>query len=185
MLQMKKVYIIAFGLISVLVCNAQNRLMTKAATISFYSKAPMENIEATNKSGVSVIDKTTGQLEFSVLLKGFSFEKALMQEHFNENYVESDLFPKTGFKGKITDQSKVNFAKEGIYNVPITGTLSLHGVSKEITTSATITIRNGVTEAEATFNIDVEDYKIKIPSIVKDKIAKTIKITVKANYQPL
>ena len=97
---MKKVCLIALGIISVFICNAQNRLMTKSATISFYSKAPMENIEATNKLGVSVIDKTTGQLEFSVLLKGFSFEKALMQEHFNENYVDSDLFPKAGFKGK-------------------------------------------------------------------------------------
>jgi len=183
---MKKVYLIAIGIILVFICNAQNRLITKAATISFYSKAPMENIEATNKSGISVIDKNTGQLEFSVLLKGFNFERALMQEHFNENYVESDQFPKAGFKGKITDQTKVNFAKDAIYNVPITGILTLHGVSKEITTTAaTITIRNGITEGEAAFNINVADFNIKIPSIVKDKIAKTVKITVKATYQTL
>jgi len=182
---MKKIYLIAIGIISIFICNAQNRLMTKAATISFYSKAPMENIEATNKSGISVIDKTTGHLEFSVLLKGFNFERALMQEHFNENYVESDQFPKAGFKGKITDQTKVNFSKDGIYNVPITGVLTLHGVLNEITTSATITIRNGITEGEAAFNIDIEDYKIKIPAIVKDKIAKKVKITVKATYQTL
>ncbi len=182
---MKKVYLIAIGIVSVFICNAQNRLITRAATIGFYSKTPMENIEAINKSGISVIDKTTGQLEFSVLLKGFSFEKALMQEHFNENYLESDQFPKAGFKGKITDQSKVNFTKDGMYNVPITGVLTLHGVSKEITTSAIITIRNGITEGEADFNIDITDYKIKIPSIVKEKIAKSIKITVKALYQSL
>lgn len=182
---MKKVYLIAIGVISIFICNAQNRLISRAVTVSFYSKALMENIEATNKSGISVIDKVTGQLEFSVLLKGFSFEKALMQEHFNENYVESDQFPKAGFKGKITDQTKINFTKDGIYNVPITGILTLHGVSKEVTTSATITIRSGVTEGEASFNIDITDYKIKIPSIVKDKIAKTIKITIKAPYQSL
>ena len=182
---MKKICLIALGIITGFICNAQSRLITKAATISFYSKAPMENIEATNKAGISVIDKSTGQLEFSVLLKGFSFEKALMQEHFNENYVESDQFPKAGFKGKIIDQTKVNFTKDGIYNVPISGVLTLHGISKDVTTAATISIRNGITEGEATFNIDITDYKIKIPSIVNDKISKTIKITVKAQYQTL
>lgn len=182
---MKKIFLVTIGIMFILICHAQNRLITRAATIGFYSKAPMENIEAINKSGISVIDKATGQLEFSVLLKGFSFEKALMQEHFNENYVESDLFPKAGFKGKITELSKVNFAKDGLYNVPIKGILNLHGVSKEITTSATITIHNGTTVGEAAFNIDITDYKIKIPSIVNDKIAKIIKITVKAIYQSL
>lgn len=182
---MKKICLIAIGIISSFFCNAQNRLITKSAIISFYSNSPMENIEATNKAGLSVIDKNTGQFEFSVLLKGFSFERALMQEHFNEDYVESDQFPKAGFKGKITDQTKINFIKDGIYNVPITGILTLHGASKEIANSAIITIHNGVTVGEATFNIDVADFNIKIPSIVKDKIAKTIKITVKAQYQSL
>ncbi len=182
---MRKVYLIIIGIVSIFICNAQNRLITKSAIIGFYSNAPLENIEAFNKSGISVIDKVTGQLEFSILLKGFTFKKALMQEHFNENYVESDQFPKAGFKGKITDQTKINFTKDGIYNVPITGMLTLHGVTKEVITSATIAIRSGIAEGEASFNIDITDYKIKIPSIVKDKIAKTIKITVKAIYQTL
>src|SRR5882762_5343542 len=106
---MKKVLLLAAGLVIGALAFSQDRVFTRKGQISFYSKAPLEDIEAHNKAAVRVLDKTTGQLEFSVLMKGFEFEKALQQEHFNEDYVESDKYPKAVFKGKLADVSKVKF----------------------------------------------------------------------------
>ncbi len=179
---MKKVLFVLILFITIS-AQAQSRLVSRSATIRFFSKAPMENIEAVNSNGISVIDKTTGQLEFSVLMKGFSFEKALMQEHFNENYVESDQFPKAVFKGKIENLQTVDFSKEGLYNTSVSGTLQFHGVTKPVATKVTLTVKNGVVTGETNFDILLEDYGIKIPALVKDKIAKNVRITVKAPYQ--
>lgn len=181
---MKKLLIITSVLITCLVSFSQDRILTRAGKISFYSKAPMEDIEAHNKAAISVVDKTTGQMEFSVLLKGFEFEKALMQEHFNEKYVESDKFPKATFKGKINDISKVNFGKDGKYSVTISGKLTLHGETKDITANGTFTIQGGVVNGTSEFVVGVDDFKIVIPGIMKDKIAKTVKVTVNCNYEP-
>jgi hypothetical protein len=105
---MKQKFIVITALLLIAaVTNAQEKLFTKTGKISFFSKTPMEDIEAHNKATISVLDKTSGQLEFSVLMKGFEFEKALMQEHFNENYVESDKFPKANFKGRLADIGKL------------------------------------------------------------------------------
>ncbi len=179
---MKKVLIV-LTLFITLSAQAQSRLVCRSATIRFFSKAPMENIEAVNSNGISVIDKTTGQLEFSVLMKGFSFEKALMQEHFNENYVESDQFPKAIFKGKLDNFQSINIAKDGLYTTTVTGTMQLHGITKPITTKVSLTVKNQLITGESNFEIVLEDYGIKIPSLVKDKISKTVLITIKAPYQ--
>jgi len=180
---MKRGLLLAAGLIIGMLAFTQDRIFTRKAAISFYSKAPMEDIEAHNNAAVSVIDKTTGLLEFSVLMKGFEFEKALQQEHFNENYVESDKYPKATFKGKMTDVSKVKFTTDGSYTVPVTGQLTLHGETKDITTNATITVKSGAVSGHTEFTISLDDYKIKIPALVKDKIAKSVKIVVNANYE--
>jgi polyisoprenoid-binding protein YceI len=163
--------------------SAQDKLLTRNGSISFYSKAPLEDIEANTQTAVSVLDKKTGQIEFSVLIKSFAFEKALMQEHFNENYLESDKFPKSVFKGRIEDLIKINFDKEGKYMVSVTGQLTLHGETQTLTTPATITIQKGGALANADFNITLSDYKISIPSLVKDKISKTVKVTVNLKYE--
>jgi polyisoprenoid-binding protein YceI len=164
--------------------SAQDRLLTRNGSISFYSKAPLEDIEASTQTAVSALDKKTGQLEFSVLIKSFAFEKALMQEHFNENYLESDKFPKSVFKGWIEDVSKVNFGEDGKYNVVVTGDLTIHGESQRVTTHAIITIQKGIASANAEFNINLADYKITIPSLVQDKVSKTVRIAVNLKYEP-
>src|SRR3954471_14722308 len=92
---------------------AQDKFFTKTGKISFYSKAPMEDIEATNNSVTAVLDAATGNFQFAVLIKGFEFRKALMQEHFNENYLESDKFPKAEFKGQVVNNSAISYTKEG------------------------------------------------------------------------
>lgn len=181
---MKKLFIIAGALLIGASAFSQDRIFTRSGKISFYSKAPLEDIEAHNAGAVSVIDKTTGQLEFSVLMKGFEFEKALMQEHFNEKYVESDKYPKATFKGKINDISKVNFGKDGKYTVAISGKLTLHGETKDVNTNAVITVQGTNVNGTSEFTVSVDDYKIAIPGLMKDKIAKTVKVVVNCNYEP-
>lgn len=182
---MKRVYLLIAALMIGLVAISQERVFTKNGKISFYSKAPLEDIEAHNKAAISVIDKSSGQMEFSVLMKGFEFEKALMQEHFNENYVESSKFPKANFKGKIADWIKVDITKDGQYAVTVNGQLTIHGQTKEVVAKGNIIVKAGTLSSSAEFNITLDDYKIDIPAIVKDKIAKNVKIVVNANYEKM
>ena len=177
---------LVFSLFVVMHCittGAQDRLLTRNGSISFYSRTPLENIEAKTQTAVSVMDKKTGQIEFSVLVKSFTFEKALMQEHFNEDYLESDKFPKSTFKGHIEDIDKVSFDKDGKYTVSVAGELTMHGQSQKLTTPVTFTILKGVALADAQFDIALSDYKVAIPSLVKDKISKTVKIAIRLSYE--
>ena len=164
---------------------AQDKYFTKNGQVSFYSSTPIENIEAHNNQATSVIDSKTGKIEFAVLIKAFKFQKALMEEHFNENYMESGKYPKATFAGVITNLSAIDFKKDGTYKVNVKGNLTIHGVTKEIELPATIIVASGVVKANATFNVAPEDYKIEIPKLVREKIAKQIKITVNMDYQGL
>jgi len=167
------------------ISQAQDRYFTKSGKIEFFSKAPMEDIGATNKTATAVLDIKTGALQFAVQMKGFEFEKALMQEHFNENYVESDKYPKAEFKGTITNNSEINYAKAGTYTAKVKGKMTLHGVTKDVETTGTIKVGSGNLEAHSIFNIKLSDYKIKVPNVVKDKLSNNIKITVNTTLEPL
>ena len=158
--------------------QAQDRFYTKSGQISFFSKAPLESIEAANKNVTCVLDTKTGQLQFVVLMKGFEFRKALMQEHFNENYVESSKFPRAEFKGQIVNNNEINYKLDGTYNANVKGKLSIHGETKEIESTGTITIKDGKISAASGFNILLSDYKITIPALVKDKVSNSVSITV-------
>ena len=156
---------------------------TKNGKISFYSKTTMENIDAVNNQVVSVLNSKTGVMQFSVQVTGFLFKKALMQEHFNGDYLESDKYPKATFKGTIADISKVDFSKDGNYTVSVTGSLNVHNVANQVTVPGTISIVGGKLSATATFNVLVADYKIDIPGAVRNNISKSIEIKVDCNYQ--
>lgn len=158
--------------------SSQPKYFTKTGKISFYSKSPLENIEAINNKVTSVWDVATGQIEFAVLLKGFEFEKALMQEHFNENYVESDKYPKAIFKGVIENSKATPLNNDNVFTAKVSGTLTLHGVTNPVNTSAVITVKSGIIAASCNFSIALDDYKIAIPSLVEDKINKKIAIAV-------
>lgn len=164
--------------------TAQDRYFTKTGKIDFYSKAPLEDIEAKNKTVTAVLDKKTGAMQFEVQMKGFEFEKKLMQEHFNENYVESGKYPKAGFKGIVVNNSAVNYAKDGTYNVNVKGKLTIHGVTKDVQAPGTIKVNSGKIDATSTFTIQLSDYNISIPSVVKDKVSNTIKISVDTKLEP-
>lgn len=166
--------------------QAQTKYFTKQGKISFYSETPMEKIEAHNSRVTSVLDAESGKIEFMALIKAFEFEKALMQEHFNENYMESSKYPKASFKGTITDMKSVDLKKDGTYNVEVKGDLTIHGVTKNITEKATIKVKGGVISAETTFNVALKDYNIKIPTVVNNKIAEVIQVKVNIpNYELL
>jgi polyisoprenoid-binding protein YceI len=182
---MIKMYLLIVASVIGLVAMSQERVFTKNGKISFYSKAPMEDIEAHNKTAISVIDKASGQMEFSVLMKGFEFEKALMQEHFNENYVESNKFPKANFKGKITDWNKVDITKDGRYAVTVNGQLTIRGQTKDVVARGNIIVTAGALSSSAEFNIVLHDYKIDVPAIVKDKISNNVRIVVNASYEKM
>jgi polyisoprenoid-binding protein YceI len=175
----------AIILIALIVATAHSfaqKFYTKNGLISFYSKSTVEDITADNNEVLSVLNTATGDLQFSVLNTGFHFKKALMEEHFNENYMESDKYPKSIFKGKIENLSAVNFAKDGNYNVTVTGPLTMHGVTNTVSAAGTITIKNGLISASSKFKINLSDYKISIPSVVKNNIAETIDIKVSCSY---
>lgn len=181
---MKKILLIcAFGL--TLQSIYAQKYFTKEGKVNFVSKTPIEKIEGFNSKATSVLDVASASVEWGVLIKAFRFEKALMQEHFNENYMESAKFPKAIFKGKINNIGAINFAKDGEYNVTISGNLEMHGVTKPATTKAKFTVKSGKITATSTLKVLVEDYNISIPSVVKDKIAKEVDITIEANYESL
>ncbi len=186
-MMLKKHQIIIFSLI--LLCSsfaqAQSRYFTKTGKITFFSEAPLEDIEAINKTASAVLDSKTGAIQFSVLMKGFEFKKAMMQEHFNENYVESDKFPKAEFKGTIINNSDINYSISGTYKAKVNGQLTIHGVTKEIETIGNIIVNSDHLKAESVFTVLVADYNIKVPAIVKDNIAKKIKVTVDAKLDSL
>jgi len=155
------------------------RIFSRSANVSFdaTSNASLEEVKAKTNTGTIVIDAGTGAVEAAVLMKSFQFEKALMQEHFNENYVESSKYPKATFKGKITDTSKVNFTADGTYKVSVAGDLTMHGITKPATAPATITVKSGKVTAQTDFSVALADYGIAIPSLVADKVAKTTKVS--------
>lgn len=164
---------------------AQSRYFTKTGVIRFYSKAPLEDIEAVNKTVTAVLDGTTGAFQFAVQMKGFAFEKALMQQHFNENYVESDKFPRATFKGTLTDKAAVQYTQDGNYPVVVKGSLMLHGITREIQVPGTLQVTGGKLLGTATFALQLSDYNIAIPALVKDKVSNTITISVNLELQPL
>lgn len=162
----------------------QTIYMTRNGQVSFFSKTSMENIDAINNEVNSMINAGTGDIVFSLLIKSFRFERALMEEHFNENYMESDKFPKSTFQGKITNLEKIDFTKDGTYPVIVAGDLTLHGIKKTIQVPGSLLIAKEKLTVSSTFTITLSDYEVTIPALVADKISKTLDIRVNCAYKP-
>lgn len=152
------------------------------SSISFYSKSPLEDIDATSKKITAVIKTTTNDIQFAVPMISFKFPKPLMEEHFNENYVESTKYPTCTFKGKILET--IDFSKDGEHKVTVKGTLDLHGVIKEIETTGTISIKGTEIHIVSSFKIKVADYGIKVPSLYVQNIAEIVDVKVNATLEP-
>jgi polyisoprenoid-binding protein YceI len=154
--------------------------MTKTGSINFFSHTILENVDATNNHVLAVINIPKKDLAFSLYMKQFVFRKKLMQEHFNENYVESDKFPKATFSGSFSEN--VPLDKEGTYPVKVRGKLSIHGVTKPIEIPATLTVKSGTMTGTSTFKLNPKDFDISIPFIVRDKIEKENTVTVNVEW---
>jgi len=185
---MKKIFFLLALIFVTHVSFGQTRVFTKNGKVSFDATSPSspEQILAKNEKATSVIDLGTGAIQFAVLMKAFLFEKALMQEHFNENYIESDKFPKADFKGQITNMNEVSLEKDGVYPVNVKGKLTLHGVTKDVETTGTLTVKDkSIVSGKSEFVVQLSDFGIEVPSLVKDKLNKEARISVDLSYEPL
>lgn len=158
------------------------KLMTRNGMVKFYSAAPLENIEAVNSQTSSVLDLDKGQFAFLVPIKGFIFEKALMQEHFNERYLESDKYPNGKFQGSMSGLEKIDIDQDGQYPVSFSGVMEIHGTEKKIEEKGVLNVKDGQVTLESEFKLKPGDYGVKIPSSKKDNISETLDMTVKIDY---
>jgi polyisoprenoid-binding protein YceI len=183
-----KQYLFIFSLLlSTIYVTAQDKYFTKSGKIRFdaTAKNSPENVDAINKSVTCVLDTKTGNFQFAVLLKGFEFTRALMQEHFHENYMESDKYPKSEFRGMIVDNKPERYTKPGTYEVTVKGKLTMHGVTKDIETKGKLEVKNGSLQTTANFPVALADYNITIPQLVADKLAKVAEVQVDCTLLPL
>ena len=178
---MKKYLSALAAFLSVITADAQI-YMAREADISFFSACTIENIEAHNTVCKPVMNIATQEILFKVPITSFKFSSALMQEHFNENYMESDKFSFSSFAGKI--QEKIDFTKDGCYKATVTGLLLMHGVSKQITATGTITVNGSQFSIKSVFKVHIADFDIKVPSLYIQNIAEDVEIRVDATMIP-
>lgn len=158
-----------------------DKIIARQGSVSFFSYTSVEHIKAQNNQVLSIIDVSTNEIAISMLMNAFVFEKALMREHFNESYIESDIYPKATFEGKIIDFDP---EIEGIQTRIIKGSFAMHGATKELEIKAKIEKQQGTFIVTGTFDAVVNDYSIKIPTLLKGNIAKTISVDFRFEYEP-
>ncbi len=176
------VRILVYAVIFLLTTPASSQKFTVASgVISFFSQAPLEDIKAENLSVSSILNPATGEIAFAIPINKFQFEKKLMQEHFNEKYMESDTYPKSTFAGKI---GGFTMQASGVQPATAKGKLTIHGVTRDVEIPGTLEVRGDELKMNAKFIIKLEDYKIKIPKIMWQNIAEQIEVTVDLMYKP-
>jgi hypothetical protein len=168
---------------SLSIASYSQTYFTRNGKISFFSSTAVEDIKAENNEAVGTLNATSGELSFQALIKSFVFPKAAMQEHFNgAQYMNSDQFPQSSFKGTITNFKAVNLKKDGTYPVKVSGNLTLHGITKPVVADGTVTVAKGVVTSKAVFKINREEYGVTVPAYAGSKIAKDIEVTVDCTY---
>jgi polyisoprenoid-binding protein YceI len=175
---MKKIFLMCV-LISPLAGYGQ-KLISESGVVSFFSSTPMENISASNKHVISLINTETNEIVFLIPVKEFKFDRSLMEEHFNEKYMESDQYPKATFSGKIEGFTNT---VQGIQKVFGKGKLSIHGVTHDVEIPGTIENMNGKWILKSKFSVRLEDYKIDIPQLLWQNIAEHVDVSVNLIYQ--
>ena len=157
---------------------AQTKFLTRIGRVTFFSASAIEDIEARNEEAAAVVDLAAAQLAFSIPIRAFKFKRTLMQEHFNENYMESEKFPKSTFSGKFIDLTLETMQLPGPHPVQVEGDLTIHGVTKRVIVPASLEIKNGRVLAFALFTVSPADYGIAVPLLVRDHIGKVVSIRV-------
>jgi polyisoprenoid-binding protein YceI len=180
---MKRKLYLLFFLASLTTLASAQKYATRTGFVRFFSKTPMENIEATTHQASCIADIATGEVVAKILISSFQFEKALMQEHFNENYMESDKFPQASLKAKVTNT--IDYASIKPQEVVLQGDLTLHGVTLPVTIKGNLQRKDQKLEATSTFMVKPADFNIKIPKAVVNNIAKEIEVSLKFELEPL
>ncbi|HMJ68502.1 MAG TPA: YceI family protein [Cyclobacteriaceae bacterium] len=175
-------YALLFFLFAASMSSYAQKYTAEKTFISFYSDAPLEDITAENVKTSTIFNAATGDIAFSVPMKEFKFAKSLMQEHFNEKYVESEKFPKATFQGKIVDFKP---GTTGVQQVKAQGKLTIHGVTKDIDVPGTIEVKGKKLEMKSKFTVKVADYDISIPQLVFNNIAEQVDVTIDFIYKPM
>ena len=174
---MKKYFFLAAIALMPLFSTAQV-YKTSAGKISFVSKTSIEEFSADNSQVQAGIDAGQNKVQFRVPVNGFVFKSALMQKHFQENYMETSQFQYSNFVGKLSNLTAVNFAQNGVYPVEAIGKLTMHGVTKDITVPGKVVVKDGAVTLKANFKIKCSDYQIKIPAASAPSVSDDIAIAV-------
>ena len=152
--------------------------ITRNGQIRFFSQAPLENIEAVNRQVNAALNTSNGEFAFRLLMRAFSFDKALMQEHFNDNFVESHKYPNAMFQGNVLNIEAINLKVNGQYKVRVEGNLTIKDVTRKISEPGTLTVKDGVITGESVFKVSLADYNVNIPNRYIRNIASEIEIFV-------
>ena len=162
--------------------NSQTVFISDKGEATFYSYAPVEDISASSKQVNSIINILTGEIAFMIPMRSFHFPKSLMEEHFNEKYIESEKYPQATYKGVINE--KIDFSKDGTYQLTTKGKLNIHGIEKEVNEKGELVVSPGQLSLTTELFVALEDYNIKKPQLLFSNIADTIQVKIKANYVP-
>ncbi|GAA4352748.1 hypothetical protein GCM10023185_12720 [Hymenobacter saemangeumensis] len=154
------------------------RYLTNSGQVTFFSSAPLEDIEALNREVSAVFELNSGKLAFSIPMRSFQFINPLMQEHFNENYAESDKYPRSRFSGTLLRVPTEEELRQGPQNVEVQGELNIHGVTRKVKVPGIMYLRGNELVVTSKFAVETADYKIRIPALVRDNIAKTIDVSI-------
>jgi polyisoprenoid-binding protein YceI len=163
---------------------AQSKFLTRTGSITFFSATPIEDIQAVNQQVGAAVDVASGQVAFTVPMKSFKFPKSLMQEHFNENYVESEKYPKATFSGKLLNWTAASLTPSGSQAVQVEGDLTIHGVTKRVKVPGTLEKQGNRLVVKSKFTVAPADYNIEIPLLVRNQIAKSVDVTVNLACEP-
>lgn len=170
------------ALLTICSLSAQEALITRNSTTTFFSHAPLEDIEAVNNRTTAALNLEKGEIVVKMLIKHFEFENALMQEHFNENYMESEKYPSAVFQGTFTMEKPIDLNVNGEHTVQVEGTLTIHGVKQPHTGTATITVEDREVSAVTQFIARPKDFDIEIPTVVVRNIAEEIQVTTTLDF---
>jgi hypothetical protein len=164
---------------------SQGKYLTNNGVISFYSHTVIEDITAVNNEVAAVIDGQSGEIAIILKMMDFQFKKKMMQEHFNENYVESEIFPKATFSGFILNNMDIDYSTPGLYEVKVKGEMFIHGKTKSVSAEGTVEVSAGGIVCRTNFKLNPEDYNIKIPGTVRKNISEQMEITAELTCEPI
>ncbi len=177
-------YLLLVVFATVLLTASAQKQITKTGTIEIFSETPLFTIEGTNKKVASILNTENGEVVASTLVRSFKFHEALVEEHFNENYMESHAFPKSIFKGRIIDFSSLDLSKDGTYDIMIEGKLTIHGETNYVKENGTITFADGIISASTEFPVSLKAYKIRVEKAYTKAIQDEILLKIHFNYKP-